>query len=76
MIVKCIDEDGYWTIVSNKEYKVLSQTRGKYVIIDEECDEYGYSKELFEVVETDRNFALSSFSDEELLEELRRRMCK
>ena len=76
MIVKCIDESCYWTIRFDKEYKVLSQTKDKYVILDEENEEYGYPKELFEVVSSDRNFTLLSFSNEELLEEIKRRMCK
>lgn len=76
MIVKCINEDGYWTLRVNKEYEVLRQTKDRYIIVDEEGDEYPYLKGLFKVIDTGRNFTLSSISNEELLEELKRRMCK
>ena len=79
MIVKCINTNHYWTLRLHKEYEVLREANtqyiDKYTIIDEDGDEYSYPKQLFEVVSDTRASTLSVISDEELLEEIKRRMC-
>ena len=55
MVVRCIDDDLYFSLTIGKEYEVIKEKAKTYVIVDNTGTEYRYRKELFEKVTTTIN---------------------
>lgn len=51
MKVKYIGETDPTALIKDKIYKVLSEERDRYRIIDEEDEDYLYPKDAFEIIE-------------------------